>query len=186
MNLSIIIIIACALLVLWLIGGYNGFIKRKNVVEEAFATMDVYLKKRYDLIPNLVNTVKGYAKHEKETLEQVITARNAGARAATTSEKVAAENAVEGALGRLFALAENYPDLKANAQFLDLQSQLSGIEGEIAQSRKYYNAVVKIFNTRCEMFPASLLAAIFGFKRYSMFEVSEQAERENVTVSFDE
>ena len=186
MSIMVIVIIAVALLILWMIGGYNGFIKKKNLVEEAFATMDVYLKKRYDIIPNLVNTVKGYAKHEKETLEKVVSARNAAAKATTPSAKVAGESAIESALGRLFALAENYPDLKANAQFLDLQSQLSGIEGEIAQSRKYYNAVVKIFNTRCEMFPSSILAAVFGFKRYDMFEVGSEQERENVTVKFDD
>ncbi len=185
MNIMIIIIVAIALLVLWLIGGYNGFIRRKNLVEEAYATMDVYLKKRYDLIPNLVNTVKGYAKHEKETLEKVVMARNAAANAATPAEKAANETVMESALGRLFALAENYPDLKASAQFLDLQGQLSAIEGEIAEARKYYNAVVKIFNTRVEMFPASILAAIFGFKRYDMFEVGSVEERENVKVSFD-
>ena len=186
MSVMVIVIIAVALLILWVIGGYNGFIKKKNLVEEAFATMDVYLKKRYDIIPNLVSTVKGYAKHEKETLENVVSARNAAANAATQAERVAGEGAIESALGRLFALAENYPDLKANAQFLDLQSQLSSIEGEIAQSRKYYNAVVKIFNTRCELFPSSILAALFGFKRYDMFEVSSAEERENVKVSFDD
>ena len=186
MSVMVIVIIAVALLILWVIGGYNGFIKKKNLVEEAFATMDVYLKKRYDIIPNLVSTVKGYAKHEKETLEKVVSARNAAASATTPAERAASEGAIESALGRLFALAENYPDLKANAQFLDLQSQLSSIEGEIAQSRKYYNAVVKIFNTRCELFPSSILATIFGFKRYDMFEVDSAEERENVKVSFDD
>ncbi len=186
MSIVVIIIAVVAILALWMIGGYNGFIKQKNLVEEAFATMDVYLKKRYDIIPNLVNTVKGYAKHEKETLENVVSARNAAVKATTPSERAAGEGAIESALGRLFALAENYPDLKANAQFLDLQSQLSSMEGEIAQSRKYYNAVVKIFNTRCEIFPSSILAAIFGFKRYDMFEVDSEQERQNVRVNFDD
>jgi len=182
----IIILGLVALVAGWLVGSYNGFIRKRNRVEEGFATMDVYLKKRYNIIPNLVSTVKGYAKHEKETLEKIVKARNSAIDAKTTSEKVENENVISGALGRLFALAENYPALKADSQFLDLQRQLENIENDIAQSRKYYNAVVKEFNTRCEVFPASIIAKLFGFKRFSMFEVSNESERENVTVSFDE
>lgn len=176
---------AATVIVVWFIAGYNGFIRQKNRVEEGFATMDVYLKKRYDIIPNLVNTVKGYASHEKKTLDAVINARNSAASSASTSERVENENVMSGALDRLFALAENYPNLKADTQFLDLQRQLSDIENDIAQARKYYNAVVKDFNTKCEMFPSNILAGIFGFKRYNMFEVESETERENVKVSFD-
>jgi len=181
-----IAIAVVAVVVIWFITGYNGFIKQKNRVEEGFSTMDVYLKKRYDIIPNLVNTIKGYTKHEKDTLDAVVKARNMAAASNSTSERVANENLVNGALGRLFALAENYPDLKADKQFLDLQTQLSDIENDIAQARKYYNAVVKTFNTKCEMFPSNIIAGVFGFKRYNMFEVESEIERQNMKVSFDE
>jgi LemA protein len=182
----IIVLAVIVLLAVWLISGYNGFVKKRNRVEEGFATMDVYLKKRFDIIPNLVSTVKGYAKHEKETLAEVVKARNNAISAKDLDERVTQENAISGALGKLFALAENYPNLKADSQFLDLQRQLENVENDIAQSRKYYNAVVKEFNTKCEMFPASIIAKMFSFKRFNMFEVSDETERENVKVSFDE
>ncbi|NLP48033.1 MAG: LemA family protein [Clostridiales bacterium] len=156
----------------------------RNKVEEAFATMDVYLKKRYDLIPNLVETVKGYAKHESETLEKVVQARNLAVGAQTTEEKVAGENILQGTLKSLFALAESYPDLKANENFISLQGQLSQMEGEVANSRKYYNAVVKEFNTRVEVFPSNLVAKLFGFSRKTLFEVEAAEERQNVKVQF--
>ena len=143
---------------------YNGFIRLHNNCDEAFATMDVYLKKRYDLIPNLVETVKGYATHESQTLEKVIAART---------------------LKSLFALAESYPDLKANQNFLELSDQLRAVEEDIANSRKYYNAVVKQFNTKCEVFPSNLIASIFHFEKKPMFEVGAAEERENVKVSFN-
>ena len=127
---------------------YNGFIRLKNNCDEAFATMDVYLKKRYDLIPNLVETVKGYAAHEKETLERVVAARNMAQGASTPEEKAAGESMLQGTLKSLFAVAESYPDLKANQNFMDLQGQLKAVEEDIANSRKYYNAVVKQFNTK--------------------------------------
>lgn len=172
------------LVVFWVIGAYNGFIKLRNKVEEAFATMDVYLKKRYDLIPNLVETVKGYAKHESETLQKVISARNMAANATSTEEKVAGENMLQGTLKSLFAIAEAYPDLKANAEFMNLQSQLSEMEGEIANSRKYYNAIVKEFNTKVEVFPSNIIAKLFKFTRKTMFEVEEAEQRQNVKVQF--
>jgi len=172
------------LLIIWCIGAYNGFIKLRNKVEEAFATMDVYLKKRYDLIPNLVETVKGYAKHESETLQKVISARNMAANATTTEEKVAGENMLQGTLKSLFAIAESYPDLKANTEFLNLQGQLSEMEADIANSRKYYNAVVKEFNTKIEVFPSNIIAGIFKFTRKTMFEVEEAEQRQNVKVQF--
>ena len=163
---------------------YNGFIRLKNNCDEAFATMDVYLKKRYDLIPNLVETVKGYAAHEKETLQNVIAARNNLQNASTTEEKLAGENALQGTLKTLFAVAEAYPDLKANTNFLDLQDQLKGVENDIANSRKYYNAVVKQFNTKCEMFPSNIIAGICHFEKKPMFEVDSAEERKNVEVKF--
>jgi LemA protein len=145
--------------------------------------MDVYLKKRYDLIPNLVETVKGYASHEKDTLEKVIAARNMAASATSVEDKMAGENALTGTLKTLFAVAESYPDLKANQNFMDLQKQLQSLEGEIAQSRKYYNGVVKQYNTKTEIFPSNIIAGIFGFVKAPYFEI-EEGERENVKVSF--
>ncbi len=168
---------------LYVMGAYNGFVKLRNMKDEAFATMDVYLKKRYDLIPNLVETVKGYASHEKETFEKVVAARNMAASATSVEDKIAGENALTGTLRTLFAVAENYPDLKANQNFMDLQNQLATLEGEIAQSRKYYNGVVKEYNTKTELFPSSIIASLFGFKRATYFEV-EEGERNNVKVSF--
>ena len=163
---------------------YNGFIRLKNNCDEAFATMDVYLKKRYDLIPNLVETVKGYAAHEKETLERVVAARNMAQGASTPEEKAAGESMLQGTLKSLFAVAESYPDLKANQNFMDLQGQLKAVEEDIANSRKYYNAVVKQFNTKCEVFPSNLIAGIFHFEKKPMFEVEAQEERQNVKVRF--
>lgn len=168
----------------WLIGSYNGFVSLRNKTEEAFSTMDVSLKKRYDLIPNLVETVKGYATHEKETLQKVIEARNMAMTATTSEDKIAGDNMLTGTLRSLFAVSENYPDLKANVNFMDLQNQLARIEEEIAGSRRYYNGVVNKFNTKIEMFPGNILAGIFGFKRKPLYEVNEEAERENVKVAF--
>lgn len=178
-GLIIVIVIAIAFVMM-----YNGFVRLKNQCDEAFATMDVYLKKRYDLIPNLVETVKGYAAHEKETLQGVIEARNMAQGAATLEEKAAGEKALAGNLRGLFAIAENYPDLKANTNFLDLQTQLKAIEDDIANSRKYFNAVVREFNIKCEAFPTNLIASAFHFEKKTMFEVESDVERENVKVSF--
>ena len=177
--IGIIIVLAIAF-----VGMYNSFIKLKNSCEEAFSTMDVYMKKRFDLIPNLVETVKGYAAHEKETLEKVMAARNGIQSAATVEEKMAQENVLTGTLKSLFAVAEAYPDLKANTNFLDLQNQLNLVEEDIANSRKYYNAVVKQFNTKCEMFPSNIIASIFHFEKKPMFEVDSAEERKNVEVKF--
>ena len=182
-----VIIGICALLViilLWFIGAYNGFVRLKNSIEEAFATMDVYLKKRYDLIPNLVNTVKGYSTYEASTLEKVIQARNSAMNARRVEERLENENQISGALKSIFALSESYPDLKANANYLDLQSQLKRTEDEIANSRKYYNAVVKQYNTKRETIPSSVVAGMFHFEKKPMFEVTETAEREAVKVEF--
>lgn len=179
-----IIILIIVVLVVWLISSYNGFVKLRNKTEEAFSAMDVSLKKRYDLIPNYVETVKGYAKHESETLKNVVNARNMAMTASTPEERIEKDNLLTGSLRSLFAIAENYPELKANTNFLELQKQLSDIEEEIAGSRRYYNGVVNKFNTKTEMFPGNLIAGIFGFHRKPLYEVNDIQERENVKVSF--
>ena len=172
--IAIVVILLIAIFVT-----YNSFVKLNNKVKEAFATMDVYLKKRWDLIPNIVETVKGYAKHEKETLEEVIKLRNG----ASDNEKIKANQQLSNGINKIMALAEAYPELKANDNFKDLSSQLTKIEDEIANSRKYYNAIVREFNDKVEMFPSNIIAKIFGYKTKNMFEVSTE-ERENVKVSF--
>jgi LemA protein len=170
-------------ILIWLISAYNGLVRFRNMVREAFSTMDVYMKKRYDLIPNLVETVKGYAKHEAGTFEKVISARNAAANASSVQGRIEGENALTGSLRSLFALAEAYPDLKANSNFMDLQKQLQSVEVDIANSRKYYNAVVRDYNIRIEAFPSVIVASAFGFRHEQLFEISS-GERENVTVQF--
>ena len=181
---GIIIGVIVVVIVIWFISAYNGFVRAKNNVEEGFSTMDVYLKKRFDLIPNLVSTVQGYAKHEKETLESITAARTKISGASTVEERAEGENQLTGALKTLFAVAEAYPDLKANQNFLDLQGQLKQVEADIANARKYYNAVVKDYNNRCMMFPSSIIAKIFHFTKQPMFEVGAAEERENVKVDF--
>lgn len=171
------------IIIIWIVASYNSFINLKNKVEEAFSTMDVYLKKRSSLIPNVVETVKGYAAHESSTLEKVITARNAATSATGANAKMEAEGELTSTLRSLFALAENYPDLKANQNFLNLQSQLAAIEDDIANSRKYYNGVVRMFNTSIMLFPKNILAALFRFEKMPMFEVDE-ASRQDVNVQF--
>ncbi len=180
----LIILIIIVVIVIWFITGYNGFIRGRNNIDEAYSTMDVYLKKRFDLIPNLVETVKAYAAHEKETLQAVVAARTQVQTAGSDGERIQAENALTGTLRSLFAVAEAYPDLKANQNFLELQGQLKSIEDDIANSRKYYNGCVKAFNNRCQTFPSSVLAGMFHFEPRTMFEVSSEEERENVQVQF--
>ena len=145
--------------------------------------MDVYLKKRFDLIPNLVETVKGYAAHEKETLERVMQARSNIANSSSIPEKIQGENQLSGALGRLFAVAENYPNLKANENFLDLQAQLKSVEQDIANARKFYNGTAKDLNNSVEQFPSNIVAGIFHFEKMPMFEANAES-RENVKVQF--
>lgn len=180
----IIIGLIIAAIIIWFIASYNGFISLRNKCEEAFSTMDVYLQKRYDLIPNLVESVKGYAKHEKTTFEDITNARASVASAKTVSEKLAAENQLTQTLGHLFAVAENYPDLKASSNFLELQASLNNIESEIAQARKYYNGVIKAFNTKVQSFPSNIIAGIFHFEEKPMFEVDNSEARQNVKVQF--
>lgn len=184
MLILIIIIVLAALLIIGGIGSYNGLVSHRNQVDEAFSTMDVYLKKRYDLIPNLVETVKGYAAHEKETLNAVMAARNAAAHADTPDAAIEGNTALSQSLGRLFALAENYPDLKASANFTTLQQELTKVEDDIAMARKYYNASVRTYNTKTESFPSSIFAGIFGFKKRTYYQVDTERERENVRVQF--
>ncbi|QIK69344.1 LemA family protein [Erysipelothrix sp. HDW6C] len=180
----IVILAIVAVVLLFGISQYNGFVRLKNLVEEAFSTMDVYLKKRYDLIPNIVETVKGYASHEKDTLQGVIEARNKAANATTPEARIEAEGDLNKVMGRLFALTESYPDLKANTNFMDLQGQLQTIETEIAQSRKYYNGTVRQYNTKRESFPSNIIAGMFNFAAKPLFEITDDAERANVKVQF--
>lgn len=173
----VILFVAYALIV------YNSLVKLRNAVKEAFSTMDVYLKKRWDLIPNIVETVKGYAKHEQQTLEKVVELRNSAYDKNSPDEKMMANNQIAGALSKLMALSESYPDLKANQNFLDLSAQLAKIEEDIANSRKYYNAVVKNMNNKVQMFPSNIVAKLFGFQEMKMFETAEN-EKANVKVEF--
>jgi LemA protein len=162
---------------------YNRLAKLNVNVEESFSSMDVYLKKRYDLIPNLVETVKGYASHEKETLERVIRARNSAMSATDPGEVLEANNQLAMGLKSIFALAESYPDLKANEGFVNLQNQLTKIEEDISNARLYYNGNVKIFNKAIVVFPNVIIANMMGFEKKPFFEI-EEAERENVRVQF--
>ena len=180
----IIVLIIVVVFVLVLIGMYNGLVRLRNAVEEAFSTMDVYMKKRFDLIPNLVETVKGYASHEKDTLERVIKARNFAQSASAPEDRVQGDNQLTGALKSLFAIAEGYPQLRANENFLDLQRQLQFAEQDIANSRKYYNGTVRMYNTKTEVFPNSLVASMFRFGRKPLYELADASERENVKVEF--
>ncbi len=160
---------------------YNSFIKLNNKVKEAFSTMDVYLKKRWDLIPNLVETVKGYAKHEADTFREVIELRGNTYDNLSQEEKLNTSENLKSGINKIMALAEAYPELKANENFKDLSAQLTKNEEDIANSRKYYNATVRIFNDKVEMFPSNFFARIFGFKIKKMFEAKE-VERKNVEV----
>jgi LemA protein len=178
----IYIIIAIIVLILIYFGvTYNSFVKLSNTVKEAFSTMDVYLKKRWDLIPNIVETVKGYAKHEKSTLKEIIELRNSTYDNMSANEKVDVNNKLSQGINKLMAIAEAYPDLKANENFKDLSQQLTKVEDDIANSRKYYNGAVRIFNDKVQMFPSNIVAGMLGFKEQKMFEASE-FERENVQV----
>lgn len=178
-----IVLIVIIILVAVCVGAYNKFVRMRNSCEEAWATIDVYLKKRFDLIPNLVETVKGYAKHESGTLEAVIAARNSTMNAGSTKDRIAAENALTGTLKTLFAVSEAYPELKANTNFLDLQNQLKIIEGDLAEARKYYNANVRVINTAMQSFPSNIIAHFMKLEKFEYYEIEQEA-RQNVKVSF--
>ena len=173
--LIIVLIILIVVVGIVLVGMYNGLVKQKNRVEGAWAQIDVQLKRRYDLIPNLVETVKGYATHEKETLEAVIQARNAGVSAQGPAQQAEAENMLTGALRSLFALSEAYPDLKANQNFLNLQEELTSSEDRIAYARQFYNDTVNRYNTKIQTFPSVILAGAFNFKQREYFEAEGEA-----------
>ncbi len=179
-----VMVLLIVIFVGWYISTYNGLVTLRNLVEEGWATIDVQLKKRYDLIPNLVETVKGYAKHEKQTLEAVISARNAAMTATDRKDKMAAENVLTGTLKTLFALQEDYPNLKANVNFTDLQNQLRYIEDDLVRARRYYNGTVKTFNTKIELFPSSIIARHKGFERKEYFELESAEERRAPKVQF--
>jgi len=179
-----IILIALVLIVLFLIVMYNSLVRLKVTTDNAWADIDVQLKRRYDLIPNLVETVKGYAGHEKGTLEAVINARNRAMTATSPGDKAQAENMLSGALKSLFALSEAYPQLRAIESFTSLQASLSQIEDTVQNARRYYNAVVRDLNTKIQQFPTNIFANMLGFKPREFFEVSAPAEREAPKVSF--
>lgn len=187
MTATYIVLAVVAVLVLWLIATYNSLIRSRNRVDESFSDIDVQLKRRYDLIPNLVETVKGYMTHEQGTLQKVTEARTAAMSAHQGGKSLAqqdqAENMLTGALKTLFAVAENYPDLKASQNFLQLQDEISDTENKIQASRRFYNGNVRDFNTKIQVFPTNLIAGALSFKQYEFFE-AQAGERENVKVQF--
>ena len=173
MTVGIIVAIVAVVLVVWFIAMYNGLVKLRNNRENAFANIDVQLKQRFDLVPQLVNSVKGYATHEKETLEKVTAARAAAMGATTFDEKVAADKALSGALAGLRVSLEAYPELKANENFLQLQNELADIENKLSASRRFFNSTTRELNNACEVFPSNIVAGMFGFRRAPMFEATE-------------
>ena len=178
-----VVLVIVVLIALFVISTYNGLVSLRNKVRDQFSQIDVQLKKRSDLIPNLVETVKGYAKHEEGTLEKVIQARNTYLTADSMDDKVKASNEITQAVSKLFALAESYPELKANENFLDLQTQLKEIEDKISYARQFYNDSVLMYNNKIEMFPSNFVASMFGFKKENFFEATEE-EKKNVEVKF--
>ncbi|MGN0804930.1 MAG: LemA family protein [Candidatus Coproplasma sp.] len=181
---SAVVVLLIIIIVCWAIGVRNGFVKMRNNYEEAFSSIDVQLKKRYDLIPNLVETVKGYAKHESQTLENVISARNKAVGAGTNADKIQADADLSRAIKSIYAVAENYPDLKASQNFASLSNQLSAIENQLADYRRYYNAKIKAFNTARELFPKSIIANMMHLEKQPYFELDSSEERKNVEVKF--
>ena len=193
MWIIITIIVVAVLILLWVMGMFNGLVKLRNRYKNSFAQIDVQLKRRHDLIPNLIETAKGYMKHESETLEAVIKARNSAhdARKAVSPENagsmgtlIAAEAGLGASLGNLFALSENYPDLKSNQNMMQLSEELTTTENKVAFSRQAYNDAVTMYNNKCEMFPSSILAGMFNFQQSVLFEVADSSERERVDVKF--
>ena len=179
----IIIIAVIVLLVLWFFSTYNNLIKLRNRKDDQFSQIDVQLKRRADLIPNLVETVKGYAKHESDTLESVISARNAYTTASTTEDKMKASGEITNALNKLFALSEAYPDLKANSNFMSLQNDLKDTEDKISAARQFYNDTVLTYNNKVETIPSNIVANIGGFKKGEFFQIDEK-EKETPKVKF--
>jgi len=183
-NILYIVLAVVIVVILWFIALYNGLIKLKNRVDESWSDIDVQLKRRYDLIPNLVQTVKGYAKHERELFEKVTQARSQAMQAQNMHDKAKAENMLSETLKSLFAVAENYPDLKASANFAQLQDELSDTENKIQAARRFYNGLVRDYNTKIQIFPNNLFAGMLGFGQREFFEVDSEDERKNVEVKF--
>ena len=177
MTFIIIIVTIAAFAIFYLVGIYNKFVRKRSMMEEGWSGIDVQLKKRHDLIPNLVETVKGYAKHEQETLNQVIEARNSALKAEGVKAQTAAENQLNSALANVFALSEAYPDLKANTNFLQLQQDLAAVENDVEKARRYYNATVRDNNIMVESFPSNMIANAFGFNLGEYFEIENKSER---------
>ena len=171
---AIIVIVLVVILVAWLVSMYNSLVKMRNNRENAFADIDVQLKQRHDLVPQLVETVKGYAAHEKDTLERVINARTGAIGAKTIDEKIVAENALSSALSGLKITLEAYPDLKANQNFLQLQEEIADLENKLSSVRRYFNSATKEYNNAVETFPSNILAGMFGFRKEVMFDLGEQ------------
>jgi LemA protein len=182
--IALLALLGIAVILFWLAGTYNVLVRLRNQVENAWAQIDVQLKRRHDLIPNLVETVKGYAAHERGTLEAVIQARNMAVSAKGVADRAQAENVLTGALKSLFAVSEAYPNLKADQSFLRLQEEVTSTENKVAFSRQFYNDSVMTFNTRIEMFPTNLIAGMFNFLRREFFEVKDEAQREAPQVKF--
>ena len=172
--MTVIIILAVVLFALWVMALYNRLVKLRNNRENAFADIDVQLKQRHDLIPQLVSTVKGYAAHEKETLDRVISARNGAVAATTINDKIKAENALSAAMSGLKITLEAYPDLKANQNFMQLQEEIADLENKLAAVRRYFNSATKELNNAVETFPSNLIAGMFGFHKEEMFDLKEQ------------
>ena len=180
----IIILVLIVLAAIILIGMYNSLVQLRVRADSAWSDIDVQLKRRHDLIPNLVETVKGYAAHEKGTFENIAKFRSQAMQATSPADKAVAENQLSGALKSLFAVAENYPELKASEQFTGLQTSLNSIEDNIQNARRYYNAVIRDYNTRVQSFPANIVAGMFGFQTKQFFEVESPQDRQNVQVKF--
>lgn len=176
-----IIIAIIVLLVIYVFITYNGLIKSKNYVKEAFSTMDVYLKKRWDLIPNIVEVVKGYAKYEQETLSKVTELRTSAYDGMTVDKKISINEQITTGISKIIAISENYPELKANESFIQLSNELTNVEKDIENSRKYYNGTVRNYNNKIQMFPSNIIASLFGFKEEKMFEANSE-EKNNVKV----
>lgn len=185
MEILYVLIAIVAVVALFAIAVYNSLITLRNKVDEGWSDIDTQLKRRWDLIPNMVETVKGYAKHEEKVFTQVTEARSMAMQAKTPEEHAKAENMLTSTLKSLFAVAENYPELKANQNFMDLQATLREVEEHIQMSRRYYNGTVRDFNTKLQVFPNNIIAGFLGFKKRDFFEIEEE-ERKNVKVSFSE
>jgi LemA protein len=184
MGVALVLLIALVVIVVIFVGFYNSLISLRNRCDNAWAQVDVQLRRRYDLIPNLVETVKGYAKHEREVFQRVTEARSKAVNAGSVKERGEAENMLRGALKSLFAVVENYPELKANQNFLMLQEELAGTEGKIAYARQFYNDSVMKFNVKQQVFPSNIIAGMFNFKEKEYFEIEEAEAKGPVKVQF--